>query len=145
MESYHAEKSEVRPYGANIGLDSEDPGELIKVLKRGLTVAAFDTLREALQLNRAQLSRALGISQRTLARRLKSGRFNLEESERIYRVSRLLSRASEVLESEDDAALWLTTPKLHLKQATPLEYADTEVGARVVERLLGRIEHGIFS
>ena len=29
--------------------------------------------------------------------------------------------------------------------AVPLEYAETEVGAREVEHLLGRIEHGVFS
>jgi uncharacterized protein (DUF2384 family) len=28
---------------------------------------------------------------------------------------------------------------------TPLEYADTEPGAREVEDLLGRLEHGVFS
>jgi len=28
---------------------------------------------------------------------------------------------------------------------TPLEYAETEVGAREVEDLLGRIEYGVYS
>jgi uncharacterized protein (DUF2384 family) len=27
----------------------------------------------------------------------------------------------------------------------PLEYAETELGAREVEHLLGRIEHGVYS
>ena len=29
--------------------------------------------------------------------------------------------------------------------AIPLEYAETEVGAREVENLLGRIEYGVYS
>ena len=32
-----------------------------------------------------------------------------------------------------------------LGDVSPLEYAKTEVGAREVENLLGRIEHGVFS
>jgi putative toxin-antitoxin system antitoxin component (TIGR02293 family) len=73
-----------------------------------------------------------------MARRLKAGRFNAEESERIYRLSRLLSQAIDVLESRAEATVWLKTPKRYLKMRTQLEYADTEVGARTVERLLGR-------
>ena len=39
----------------------------------------------------------------------------------------------------------LGTPALAFHWETPLDYADTEIGAQAVEQLLGRIEHGIFS
>jgi putative toxin-antitoxin system antitoxin component (TIGR02293 family) len=132
-------------YGEGIGLGESDPHELIDTLKQGLPVTSFDALREGLQLSRVELAVAIGVSERTLARRLKSGRFTAEESERIYRLARLLARAGDVLESNADAARWLKTSKLYLKGSTPLQFADTEVGARTVERLLGRIEHGVAS
>ena len=45
----------------------------------------------------------------------------------------------------ESAAEWLKTPNLSLGDKTPLEYADTEVGAREVENLLGRIDYGVYS
>jgi hypothetical protein len=41
--------------------------------------------------------------------------------------------------------LWFTSPKIPLDGKTPLECADTEIGAKEVEDLLGRLEHGVFS
>jgi putative toxin-antitoxin system antitoxin component (TIGR02293 family) len=41
--------------------------------------------------------------------------------------------------------MWLKSPQKALGGKTPLEYSDTEPGAREVEDLLGRLEHGVFS
>ena len=56
-----------------------------------------------------------------------------------------MGKAVEVMESEKDARRWLTSPQFGLGGAVPLEYAETEVGAREVEDLLGRIEFGVYS
>jgi putative toxin-antitoxin system antitoxin component (TIGR02293 family) len=61
------------------------------------------------------------------------------------RFARLMGQAVEVMESEENARQWLTSPQVGLGGAVPLEYAETEVGAREVEDLLGRIEHGVYS
>jgi uncharacterized protein (DUF2384 family) len=49
------------------------------------------------------------------------------------------------LGSVDAAKGWMKTPNKSLAGQTPLEYRDTEPGARDVEDLLGRIGHGVFS
>ena len=49
------------------------------------------------------------------------------------------------METLDDGRRWLTSPQVGLGGAIPLEYAETEVGAREVENLLGRIEYGVYS
>ncbi len=56
-----------------------------------------------------------------------------------------LSKAIEVLESAENARQWLASPQVGLGGAVPLEYAETELGAREVEDLLGRIEYGVYS
>ena len=63
----------------------------------------------------------------------------------MVRFARLLGRAAEVFESLSNARLWLQAPQLGVGGAIPLEYAETEVGAREVEDLLGRIEFGVYS
>lgn len=87
----------------------------------------------------------LGISKATLHRRKAGGRLGTAESDRVVRFARLMGKAVEVLESEENARRWLNSPQYGLGGAVPLDYAETEVGAREVEDLLGRIEHGVYS
>ena len=61
------------------------------------------------------------------------------------RISNLYDRAIEVLGDQERAEAWLKAPQKALGMKTPLQYADTESGAREVENLLGRLEYGIFS
>ena len=60
-----------------------------------------------------------------------------------------LSLHTPLTESDlDDAAGWVTlriSPKKALDRQTPLLYARSELGAREVEDLIGRLDHGIFS
>lgn len=65
--------------------------------------------------------------------------------DRVVRYARLMGLATQVLESPENARLWLSMPKKGLGGAIPLEYAETEFGAREVEDLLGRIEYGVYS
>jgi putative toxin-antitoxin system antitoxin component (TIGR02293 family) len=87
----------------------------------------------------------LGISKPTFHRRKAGGRLGPGESDRVVRFARLMGKAVEVLESEENARQWLTSPQFGLGGAVPLEYAETEVGAREVEDLLGRIDYGVYS
>ena len=61
------------------------------------------------------------------------------------RISNLYDRAIEVLGDQERAEAWLKKPNKALGMKTPLQYADTESGAREVENLLGRLEYGVFS
>lgn len=121
------------------------PSQLIKELKAGLAVQELDDLRSSLDLPMERLVPMLGISKATLHRRKAAGRLDLVESDRVLRFARLLGKAAAVLESVENARLWLTSPQIGLGGAVPLEYAETEVGAREVEDLLGRIEYGVYS
>ena len=59
---------------------------------------------------------------------------------------RVFGRALELFEGDSRAAeRWLSSPKRALGGAVPSELAETEAGAREVEALIGRIEHGVFS
>ena len=61
------------------------------------------------------------------------------------RLSRLTAKAAAVMESAEGAAKWMTSPQFGLGGAVPIEYAATAAGARAVDELLGRIEHGVYS
>lgn len=119
--------------------------KLIQSIKAGLPVRELETLRTNLDLPMDRLVPMLGLSRATLHRRKLAGRLVAAESDRVVRFAQLLNRAAAVMESLEDGRRWLTSPQVGLGGAVPLEYAETEVGAREVENLLGRIEYGVYS
>jgi putative toxin-antitoxin system antitoxin component (TIGR02293 family) len=119
--------------------------QLIKVLQVGLPVQELNELQATLEVPMEKLVPMLGISKATLHRRKAEGKLDPVESDRVVRFARLMGKAVEVMESEENARQWLTSPQFGLGGAVPLEYAETEVGAREVEDLLGRIEYGVYS
>jgi putative toxin-antitoxin system antitoxin component (TIGR02293 family) len=121
------------------------PSRLIEALRVGLPVQELADLQASLKVPMEKLVPKLGISKATLHRRKATGRLDPAESDRVVRFARLMGKAVEVLESDDNARQWLTSPQFGLGGAVPLDYADTEVGAREVEDLLGRIENGVYS
>jgi len=118
---------------------------LIEVIRVGLPVRELDLLQASLAVPMEKLAPKLGISKATLHRRKAQGRLGPEESDRVVRYARLMGKAVEVMEGEEPARRWMTSPQVGLGGAVPLDYAETEVGAREVEDLLGRIEYGVYS
>jgi putative toxin-antitoxin system antitoxin component (TIGR02293 family) len=121
------------------------PSKLIEALKAGLSVKELAELTNDLDLPIEKLVPMLGISKATLHRRKVSGKLDTAESDRVVRFARLLGRASVVMESPENGRRWLTAPQVGLGGEVPLVYAETEIGAREVEDLLGRIEYGVYS
>jgi putative toxin-antitoxin system antitoxin component (TIGR02293 family) len=121
----------------------EAPRQTVDAIREGLPVEAFDWLKEKLGLTAEELAAVMHVSRRTMSRRKKEGTLKPGESERALRLIRLYRRAAEVLGGPEEAAGWLREENFSLGGETPLEFADTEPGARRVERLLGQIEHGI--
>jgi len=119
--------------------------ELNDMLRVGLPVQELEDLRASLQMPMEKLVPKLAISKATLHRRKATGKLDPAESDRVVRFARLMGKAVEVLESEENARNWLTSPQIGLGGAVPLDYAETELGAREVEDLLGRIEYGVYS
>ena len=119
--------------------------ELNSILKKGLAIKFYDYLLKQMNIPSGELAAALDISSKTLYNRKHKGKFNFHESERIMRYIKIFQRASDVLGGEDNARRWFSTPQHALGNEKPIEFTKTEIGAREVEDLLGRIEHGVYS
>jgi putative toxin-antitoxin system antitoxin component (TIGR02293 family) len=120
-----------------------DAAGMVAIVRQGVKSDIYGWLRQALAVSDNRLSAIIRVSQRTIQRRLREGRFHPDESERLMRVAKLTERAREVFGDLESAREWLKSPQFALGGEIPLEYADTEPGAQVVEDVLGRLEHGI--
>ncbi len=117
---------------------------IVERLRKGFPMKEFRLLQGLLEISEEELGRYLGISPATLHRRKKSGKLETPESERVVRFARLFGIIMGVLETEEASREWIKTANPGTAGETPLSYADTEFGAREVENLIGRIDHGVF-
>jgi putative toxin-antitoxin system antitoxin component (TIGR02293 family) len=139
-----------RPRGGDrgniLGLKRSDSPGLIAQIEAGFPYRALQKLGAYAGLDLGVLTSLIGIPERTLARRKTAGRLSSDESERLLRISILVEKAAALFEGDVEAATtWLLSPAKYLQNQQPLYYARTEIGAREVEDLIGRLEHGVFS
>lgn len=120
--------------------------DLAELVHKGLPASSVTALAEKLEVGNAVLSRRLGIPRRTLTRRLSQrSRLTVAESDRTVRLARVFANAVEMIGDEGKAIEWLRTPNRALGGERPLDQLDTDLGARAVEDILGRIAYGVYS
>ena len=124
---------------------AKHPTDLIRQIQKGLRFTELETLQHSLDMPFEQLAAKLSISRSTLQRRKHAGRLSPEESNKVVRFSQLLEHATDVFGDIEKARAWLKFPQHGLGGAVPLDYAETEIGAREVDNLLGRIDYGVYS
>jgi putative toxin-antitoxin system antitoxin component (TIGR02293 family) len=116
--------------------------DMREAIRDGFPPAVVEELMRASGLSLKELANALDLSPRSLQRRRRSGKLARYESDRLYRLARLVAIASEYLGDQERARRWLKHPNRALGGLAPVAAIDTEVGARQVENLLGRIAYG---
>jgi putative toxin-antitoxin system antitoxin component (TIGR02293 family) len=118
--------------------------DMREAIREGFPHAVLEELRRASGLTLKELAHALDLSTRSLQRR-RRGRLARFESDRLYRMARVLALARESLGDEGRAKRWLKHSNRALGGLAPIAAIDTELGARQVENLLGRIAYGGIS
>ena len=116
--------------------------DLQAAIREGFPQNVIGELMEAAGLSIKELAACLDLSARSLQRRRREGRLARYESDRIYRLARIVALAKSSLGGRDTATRWLKRPNRALGGKAPLSVIDTELGARVVENVLGRIAFG---
>jgi putative toxin-antitoxin system antitoxin component (TIGR02293 family) len=129
-----------------LGKAVKKPDDLAQLIRKGLPAESVTFLAEKLRLGNRAVSRKLGIPQRTLTRRLsQASPLTPAESDRTVRMARVYAAAVEMIGDREKAIEWLSTPNRALGGERPLDQLDTDMGARMVEDVLGRIAYGVYS
>ncbi len=117
--------------------------DLTERVRQGLPFAAAVAVMERYGISRDVLCNVLQLSARNLLRRKEQERLSPAESDRLYRLARVLAHANRVFEDPEESADWIHAPNTALGKQQPLTLLDTDIGVRQVDEVLGRIEHGI--
>jgi putative toxin-antitoxin system antitoxin component (TIGR02293 family) len=119
--------------------------DLRDAIREGFRPCVVEELMQASGLTLKELAGALDLSPRSLQRRRRTGRLARHESDRLYRLARIVAIANEYLGDHERATRWLKHPNRALGGVAPFAAIDTEPGARQVENVLGRIAYGGIS
>lgn len=133
----------VRKLGGTVvlGADIRSQAELAMAVQRRLPLASLKGLSLA-GLSEQEIERFV-IPQRTRRHRAEKNQpLTVEESDRAVRLARIQSLAEETFADAGKANLWLRKQLAELGGETPLNVAQTEAGARVIESILGKIAWG---
>ncbi len=117
--------------------------DLVRLVKRGVPTGAVDHFLLVSHLTFNAIEWHV-MPRRTFKRRQDAAQpLDPGESDRLVRLVRIVAAAEDTFGDAKKAMAWLNRENRALDGLTPLSLADTDLGARSVETLLGRIGHGI--
>ena len=119
--------------------------ELAVAIKEGLPYRALEHVLASDDLRPSEAYDLVGSRSTLMRRRQERSRLSPGESDRLARVVRIIARAEEALGDRGKAHRWLRSENRALAGKRPLDLLGSDAGTRMVERVLGRVEHGIYS
>lgn len=128
-----------------VGRSLANDRDLNEAIREGFRPGVVQELMRTSGLTLKELAESLDLSPRSLQRRRRSGRLARYESDRLYRLARILAVAQQSLGNSELVMRWLKRPNRALGGTAPLAEIGTEHGARQVENVLGRIAFGGIS
>lgn len=132
--------------GQTLGLKEKQLDSFASGEKVSLPFSALLQFQRQSGLSLKLIGEVIDLPKSTMRTRRARKKLNRHESDRLIRLGRLFARAVDLHEGNHKAATrWLQHPCQALGNHTPLQYASTELGAREVESVIGRLEHGVFT
>jgi putative toxin-antitoxin system antitoxin component (TIGR02293 family) len=113
-----------------VGRNVRSPEDLAERVRKGLPFSALSAVMEQYGISRDVLCAILHLSSRNFLRRKQQKRLSPDESDRLYRLARVIAHANRVFEDPEESADWIQSP-------------NVDIGVQQVDQVLGRIEHGI--
>jgi putative toxin-antitoxin system antitoxin component (TIGR02293 family) len=142
----HKQTMHCPPGARTLGLATDDLTTIVRMVQRGFPFRRLARLQKATGLPWENISKFVNIPLRTLTRRQHDGKLRPDESDRVWSAAMIFDLTLDLFEGDAAAARrWLEAPQRGLGGVPPLEYASTQPGAREVENLIMRLEHGVFS
>ena len=122
-----------------------NPLELIVLGAKGVSKSQIGSLSKAMCLSLATIANLLAVSLRTIQRQPEGKVFDRNVSERAIKLAQLTAHGVNVFGAKEEFCAWLQTPVVALGNKTPMSILNSTMGVELVDNIVGRIEHGIFS
>ena len=132
-------------YGLETLAVKEDTHDLISKSRNGVAMRQIQKYMDTYNLTLKEMASILNISERTLQRYEPKDILSKDVSDRALHLQRLYERGAEVFGTLDNFKGWMKSSILIFNNEKPISFLDTIFGFELLEKELGRIEHGIFA
>jgi putative toxin-antitoxin system antitoxin component (TIGR02293 family) len=120
--------------------------DIINLSNTGIKKASLDALISHLGMSKKSFTEnILNVSVKTMERKKSDDLLDKRTSSYIIEVAKVVEHAFEVFESEEKVQHWLNAPNKALNQMKPIDLFEMPTGLGMVNRILGRIEEGVYS
>jgi len=118
--------------------------DYILLSREGITMPIFKKIIDFTGLSTKEISEILPISERQLSRYKKDHVLRKDISSHLIQLVELYEKGYELF-GEEKFQLWIRAKILVLGNEQPINYLDTSIGIKLIEDIIGRIEHGVYS
>ena len=125
-----------------LGRDVASAADLAMVVLLRIPLKSLEHLTRSGSFSDQEISDLVIPARTHRHRQQKKERLTVEESDRLVRLTRIQALAEDVFDDVTKANIWLRAPLAELSGKTPLELAQTEAGARLIEQILAKIDWG---
>src|SRR5437870_4924728 len=103
-----------------LGRGVRSPEDVADRVRKGLPFGALSAVMEEYGISRDVVCEVLQLSGRNFLRRKEQKRLSADESDRLYRLARVLAHANRVFEDPEESAEWIRMPNAALGKQQPL-------------------------
>lgn len=122
-----------------------DSFKIIDVIRKGLPMGILNKLAKLMLFKPRDVAPIMNLSERTLQRYEASTLLDKETSLKTIQLASLYEKGVEVFGSVERFNSWMNSEILALGLKKPIEFIDTSVGIDQLQKLIGRIQHGVYS
>ncbi len=118
--------------------------DLIDIARKGIQTKYIEQIQKLTSLTDKELSSILPISQRQLFRYPANHYLNKEITSHLIQLVELFEKGFNLF-GEEKFKIWIRTSNKVLNNNKPIDIMDTSIGIEMIEDVIGRIEHGVYS
>lgn len=127
---------------STLGMEVASAADLARAVSFRIPLKALTYVQRKGSFSDTEIWRLVIPARTRRHRQVRREPLTVEESDRLVRLMRVQALAEDVFGDSSKANLWLRQPLGELDEKQPLELAQTEAGARVIEQILARIDWG---
>jgi putative toxin-antitoxin system antitoxin component (TIGR02293 family) len=119
--------------------------DLINLSRSGVKKSSLKSLSNYLGISMDKMSSLMHSSHRNIQRKDDNELLDVYKSEQVIEVAQVVSKALDIFGSKENMQQWLHSDIIALGNKKPIDLLDTSFGIRMIYKVLGRLEHGVYS
>jgi putative toxin-antitoxin system antitoxin component (TIGR02293 family) len=142
--SYFAPQNTVQSI-LNLVSNFQNEMDYVILSRNGILKNAVNNMAHKFGITQEKICQLLHMSARNFQRIKEDAPLDIYTSEQTIEMAKIYAKASEIFADDEATKQWFKTPNYALGNQTPIDLLDTSFGVKMVNDVLGRIEHGVYS